>query len=749
MINSVRSAFDILPVTKDISQQQRGIFKERDKINKVSCWTGKDYYPYDLDLFLGPECNANCIYCFSHCSKQQKAKGTFLTKAEYMHVIDQAIDLGVKMVIFVGRGEPFMSDLLLPLVKYVDSKAAHAVIISNGTLITPEIAKQYYALNCSILVKLNSLNPAVQDEILGIPGMSLDLYRGMRILMDAGFNKSSRQGITRLSTNNVLTRLNYKEVQGIIKWAVSHNINPFLETLQWAGRATQNVQKLQLNAQQYKVLSHDLQQLLNEGWSWMGAPFIDGEICGTNRMPLFINEKGNVIPCWMREDIVIGNIRNESLKSLWQNEKLQKTRREHKADERLMKLGFVKAECKGRQHQRQLNAEQSLPAALKVWQGRYDRWWCEHVKQFLISLFLMIKTKLRKQFTVSWRKKQPTSNRKLKKFIDFATRKKRSRYDALVYCSGGKDSAYILYLLKFHYKLNVLAYTYMHPLLNDIARQNIHQITDIFKIDLIKRQADEDLYKSLVKCGLVDGNKNNAPPIIGCMSCSYFRETIALNLAIEKGIPLIATGLRAHQFRYPPVPDKRKSRKQQFYFHRFEYAQKMFSPMMEKTRRGTQYCFNAAGHEEREIPFIIHPLCVAEFIPQDIPAFLSLQFSAFKEVNLDPKQTNCNAVPFFDFFAYKFHNYSSYREDHKYKIEHNGLVVMWDEPLSERELEKFYIEEKKLLNRIARDKDLEFEDVADDFSYLCERFGRAKLQKYFQKYKTIHYYSQYFDVPLF
>lgn len=751
MINREFSAFDILPVQKHTPPAQRGVFKHRSKKNNISCFAKENYRPYDLDLFLGAGCNAKCIYCFSH-DFQNKNKGnrqeSELSLKEYMQIIDQAFEFGVKMVIFVGRGEPFASEFLLPLVEYVDRKTMHSVIVTNGTLITERIAERYYNLSCSILVKLNSFNPKVQDQMLGVEGMSSRLYQGIRILMNAGFNKSEVAGATRLSVNNVVTKLNYKEVPQIIKWAVSHNIYPFLETLQWTGMAVVNAAQLQLDSREHKQLDKALEQLLSRGWSWMGSPLIDGETCGMNRLPLFINEKGNVIPCWMREDIVAGNIRNKDIKSLWNSKVLKKARLVHQRSKLLMKFGFIRSECAGRRHKRKLNFSKALPKASKSWQIRYYHCKVKQVKKALKAGLTKVVKRAKKNLRIPVKNNKLRVNKKLKNFVNFALRKRRTDYGVLVYCSGGKDSAYVLYLLKFHYKLNVLAYTYIHPLINGLARKNVRQITEIFNIDRLEKKVNPNIYNEVVRYGIIQGNKNKAPSIIGCMSCSYFRETIAFNLATDMGIPLIATGLRKHQFHYRYIPDKKISRKKQDYFHRFGYAQKLFLPLMREKYKDTLYCFDPDKHEDRLIPYVIHPLCLTEFIPGDIREFLITQFSDFKNIDLDPEKTNCDAVPFFDFLAYKSHNHSSYYLDHKYKLAKHGFVMMWGQPLSKQELNIFYKEESKILDKIAANENILFDQIKDKHPFLIEKFGVNKFKKYFKKYKIIHYYSRFFNIPL-
>ena len=64
---------------------------------------------------------------------------------------------------------------------------------------------------------------------------------------------------------------------------------------------------------------------------------------------------------------------------------------------------------------------------------------------------------------------------------------KKKRYDCLVGLSGGRDSAYGLYLLKEKYGLNPLAYTYDWGFLGELARMNISKICGILGVEHILR----------------------------------------------------------------------------------------------------------------------------------------------------------------------------------------------------------------------------------------------------------------------
>jgi hypothetical protein len=127
-------------------------------------------------------------------------------------------------------------------------------------------------------------------------------------------------------------------------------------------------------------------------------------------------------------------------------------------------------------------------------------------------------------------------------------KKKKATYDAIVGFSGGKDSAYLLYLLKNKYKLKVLAFTVVTNVNeNSISTDNARKITDKMSIDWIRFNVDNEMFKTFINKGfrvLFANKKINNP---GCIMCFYIKKAVMYNFAKQMKIPIIATGEQADQ----------------------------------------------------------------------------------------------------------------------------------------------------------------------------------------------------------
>lgn len=125
--------------------------------------------------------------------------------------------------------------------------------------------------------------------------------------------------------------------------------------------------------------------------------------------------------------------------------------------------------------------------------------------------------------------------------------KDKEEYDCLLMFSGGKDSAYLLHLLKQKYKLNVLALTIDTGLLQPIVKSNIKRIINKIDVDHIYFKPKNDFYIRLYRYFLIHQGKNEMINITICSVCQKVMYSIALKMAVQKRIPFIALAFSPDQ----------------------------------------------------------------------------------------------------------------------------------------------------------------------------------------------------------
>jgi hypothetical protein len=112
------------------------------------------------------------------------------------------------------------------------------------------------------------------------------------------------------------------------------------------------------------------------------------------------------------------------------------------------------------------------------------------------------------------------------------------KYDCLLLLSGGKDSTYLLYVLKEKYKLNVLALSVDTGLLSPFARENIESAVRHFNVDHIWVVPENDFYRRFYQHMLSLHHEKSCCDTV-CYNCQSLMHCIGLNEASRQEIPFV------------------------------------------------------------------------------------------------------------------------------------------------------------------------------------------------------------------
>lgn len=126
----------------------------------------------------------------------------------------------------------------------------------------------------------------------------------------------------------------------------------------------------------------------------------------------------------------------------------------------------------------------------------------------------------------------------------------RGQYDCMVTLSGGKDSCYLLYRIKEEYKLNVLAFT-VNVNIPDVAWRNIRRTVERLDVPHLVYTPPQQVYRKMFRYLLQHQEARGAVRTV-CYVCAPLTEGYALQVAVEKRIPLILAGYSPGQ----PEPER-------------------------------------------------------------------------------------------------------------------------------------------------------------------------------------------------
>ena len=135
------------------------------------------------------QCNLNCIHCYS-LSKNIRYHGE-LTTAEGKTLIKDIAEFKSPVILFSG-GEPLMRPDIFELIDYAKKMGMRAVLSTNGTLITKEVANRLFHLGLSYVgVSLDGVG-AVNDKFRGMNGAFDAALEGIRNCKEAGIKVGLR-----------------------------------------------------------------------------------------------------------------------------------------------------------------------------------------------------------------------------------------------------------------------------------------------------------------------------------------------------------------------------------------------------------------------------------------------------------------------------------------------------------------------------------------------------------------------------
>ncbi len=131
-----------------------------------------------------------------------------------------------------------------------------------------------------------------------------------------------------------------------------------------------------------------------------------------------------------------------------------------------------------------------------------------------------------------------TSMSELRAIFDQARSDRTGDYDCIALLSGGKDSTYVLCQL-VDMGLEVLAFTLDNGFISEEAKANIARVTDTLGVDHVfgSTPAMNEIF--------VDSLNRHCNVCQGCFKTIY---TLSTQLAVDKEIPFIVTGLSRGQF---------------------------------------------------------------------------------------------------------------------------------------------------------------------------------------------------------
>jgi len=261
-------------------------------------------------------CNFSCSYC------NAKVDNSMLNYEKILSFINQAIELGIKSVSFVGEGEPLLYKgmyegkeiTLYDIIEYLSERKVQSIIYTNNSLISKEVAQKLLNYDVVLVAKQNSLRKEVQEKITGKGTYDL-LLKGFNNMIEAGFNLKNR-----MSVHTVVCKDNIDEIPTMWRQWRQLNIMPQVQIMS-TPTIKEKEESLQVEKEQVKELFYKLLEIdqTEFGLDWIPRPPIAPYGCNVFYTSCGLRPNGDISIC-AYSDNVIGNILNESLKDILNKE---------------------------------------------------------------------------------------------------------------------------------------------------------------------------------------------------------------------------------------------------------------------------------------------------------------------------------------------------------------------------------------------------------------------------------------------
>ena len=274
-----------------------------------------------LQWHLSELCNLKCLHCY-----QEKHKPVQLSYSQLFSILEQYRELlnklNVKGHINLTGGEPLCSPHFYKILDEFkkDEKLYSFSILTNGTLITDDIAK-----------KISKYNPEYVQVSLEGGKKTNDYIRGN------GVYKKVSQAVKYLKKYNIYvslsftaTKLNYKEFPKVVKFAEKCGVDNI-----WSDRFIPLNSDADINLQMDKYETNEYLNIMEKERIKLKLKNSKTNIamyralqfqmtndypyaCTAGKSLLTVMENGDLVPC-RRLPIVVGNLQKENMYELYNN----------------------------------------------------------------------------------------------------------------------------------------------------------------------------------------------------------------------------------------------------------------------------------------------------------------------------------------------------------------------------------------------------------------------------------------------
>jgi len=285
-------------------------------------------------------CNLACAHCYLDAS--DRAARDELTTEEGRALVDDVAAMGSPVLLFSG-GEPLLRPDVFELGALAIERGLRAVLSSNGTLVTPDVARRIAEIGFSYVGVSIDGTRATHDELRRKDGALEAAMAGIRNCLAAGVKSGIRFTLNRRNAADLDAVLDLVERHGVPRFCMYH--------LVYAGRGREMVADDVEPAETRRIVEHLLDR--TRDWHERGVEtevlttdnHADGILieqrlaaaepgrlaevrellrrhggCSAGTKMANVDARGDVHPCQFWGHVTLGNVRERPLSAIWNDE---------------------------------------------------------------------------------------------------------------------------------------------------------------------------------------------------------------------------------------------------------------------------------------------------------------------------------------------------------------------------------------------------------------------------------------------
>ncbi len=321
----------ILSISHSVTPVQNEIYR------KVI--TAKNPYLKEVHLDITSKCNLKCLHCYQkpYLSKNTEEMQT----ADIKCLIDQLAEMNVAKLVISG-GEPFLRNDLLEIIDYAFKKGITVpTIFTNGIVLNDRLAR---ICSCgkpiSLAVSLDGYNEDINDFIRGSGS-----FKKTMDFLNYILTKQEKGSKAKIVIDTMIHPKNFENLRemflflsklGVQRWRASlpRNQGSFIEN---QDRLRIEPNKVFLEYEKFihwylkegrKISSMDIQieSFFRTALTKGKEPSLfkkDSCCCEYKKQALAIKPNGDVVACTAFTNLVIGNLKQKSIKEIWYSQMMQ------------------------------------------------------------------------------------------------------------------------------------------------------------------------------------------------------------------------------------------------------------------------------------------------------------------------------------------------------------------------------------------------------------------------------------------